>query len=190
MVVALLSGRGPLYEWGRTVPFCFRWAITGSSSGSSARPGCSPPAHQSCGAMGKPTAQDQPSMATSGVATPSVDPALVHFEKNVLKKAGKRFGEHTSLLRMKYVRTCPETWLEPSLGANLSCTYLAPGLNLSYTLLTPDMDITGARLGRHLSRICNPTGSTGGGVTEGLPPRRHDPDDTASTSHPLAGCHV
>ena len=87
------------------------------------------------------------------------------LKKNVLKKAGKLFGEHTSLLRMKYVRTCPETWLEPSLGANLSCTYLAPGLNLSYTLLTPDLDMAGVRPGRHLSRIFNPTGSTGGGVT-------------------------
>ena len=64
---------------------------------------------------------------------------------------------------MKYVRTCPETWLEPSLGANLSCTYLAPGLNLSYTLLTPDLDMAGADLGRHLSKNLNPPGSTGGG---------------------------
>ena len=37
---------------------------------------------------------------------------------------------------------------------------------------------------------CNPSGTTGGCAAQGLSPRGHDPDDTASTSHPIAGCHV
>ena len=41
------------------------------------------------------------------------------------------------------VRTYPEAWLAPYLGAHLSCTCLTPSLGLSYPWLTPDLDVAG-----------------------------------------------
>ena len=41
------------------------------------------------------------------------------------------------------VRTYPEAWLAPYLGAHLSCICLTPSLGLAYPWLTPDLDVAG-----------------------------------------------